>query len=281
MQIFFVGGTPKSGTTWVQRALDLHPEVTCSGEGHYHEYIIKPMFDMLVPYNNKKNFVKDIVYEGESYQPDLTQEIIRDSARSMIEYMLTQRALSSTRVVGDKTPGNVYVLRDLHIIFQDMLSIIVMRDPRDVAVSRLYHVYRSHDKEVLTRGSALRSEVVKASAKGWANAFVRSRNFSQDYSDRVLFVKYEEMSTNPVVVMQRMFNFLRVTSNAELIAHIVEASRFEAFSNRKPGVEDRASFYRKGTVGDWANELEPEAVRTITNVCAEGMQALGYAFKST
>ena len=34
-QIFFIGGTAKSGTTWVQLLLDAHPEVSCNGEGHF------------------------------------------------------------------------------------------------------------------------------------------------------------------------------------------------------------------------------------------------------
>ena len=33
--IFFVVGAPKSGTTWLRRMLDLHPEVLCHGEGRF------------------------------------------------------------------------------------------------------------------------------------------------------------------------------------------------------------------------------------------------------
>src|SRR5215813_7312173 len=34
-QIFFVGGTVRSGTTWLQLLLHAHPSVSCSGEGHF------------------------------------------------------------------------------------------------------------------------------------------------------------------------------------------------------------------------------------------------------
>ena len=32
---FFVLGVPKSGTTWVQKALDSHPQLLCRGEGKF------------------------------------------------------------------------------------------------------------------------------------------------------------------------------------------------------------------------------------------------------
>ena len=35
MDVFFVCGAAKSGTTWLQRILDAHPETRCSGEGHF------------------------------------------------------------------------------------------------------------------------------------------------------------------------------------------------------------------------------------------------------
>jgi hypothetical protein len=31
----FVGGVAKSGTTWLQILLDLHPNISCKGEGHF------------------------------------------------------------------------------------------------------------------------------------------------------------------------------------------------------------------------------------------------------
>src|SRR5450432_2618026 len=34
-QIFFIGGSVKSGTTWLQLLLNAHPEVSANGEGHF------------------------------------------------------------------------------------------------------------------------------------------------------------------------------------------------------------------------------------------------------
>ena len=37
--LFFMGGLPKSGSTWLQIMLHAHPEVSCAGEGHFMTYL--------------------------------------------------------------------------------------------------------------------------------------------------------------------------------------------------------------------------------------------------
>jgi hypothetical protein len=39
-QLFFVGGAPKSGTTWLQLMLNGHPEISCTGEGHFPDRLL-------------------------------------------------------------------------------------------------------------------------------------------------------------------------------------------------------------------------------------------------
>src|SRR5262249_31477144 len=42
-QIFFIGGTPKSASTWLQLLLNAHPSVSCSGEGHFPDRLWGPL----------------------------------------------------------------------------------------------------------------------------------------------------------------------------------------------------------------------------------------------
>src|SRR5215831_18654517 len=59
-QIFFVGGSPKSGTTWLQLLLDSHPSVSCSGEGHFTTHLWRLLkealkrHDEVIKTNNKE-----------------------------------------------------------------------------------------------------------------------------------------------------------------------------------------------------------------------------------
>ena len=48
---FFCGGPPKSGTTFIQRILDLHPEIGCSSEDNL-QFLAKNFFQLHQSYNN-------------------------------------------------------------------------------------------------------------------------------------------------------------------------------------------------------------------------------------
>ena len=36
-QMFFIGASPRTGTTWLQLLLDAHPDISCRGEGHFFD----------------------------------------------------------------------------------------------------------------------------------------------------------------------------------------------------------------------------------------------------
>lgn len=46
-QLFFVGGAPRSGTTWLQQILNAHPDVSCHGEGLFQKELAGPLEHMM------------------------------------------------------------------------------------------------------------------------------------------------------------------------------------------------------------------------------------------
>jgi len=64
-QLFFVGGSPKSGKTWLQFLLDSHPSVSCSGEGHFTTHLWRLLkealkrHDEVIKTNNKELFTSN------------------------------------------------------------------------------------------------------------------------------------------------------------------------------------------------------------------------------
>jgi hypothetical protein len=47
LQLFFVGGAPRSGTTWLQQMVDCHPHISCRGEGLFWKHLAVPLDAMM------------------------------------------------------------------------------------------------------------------------------------------------------------------------------------------------------------------------------------------
>jgi hypothetical protein len=281
-RFFFVGGAPKSGTTWMQRALDLHPEVVCSGEGHFHEFIARPVAQMARQWNEKFAVVSAAVYEGRPYYAPISRADQIEIARAIISMLMRRRRKPGARLIGDKTPANAQVVDDFAVMFPTMKFIAMMRDPRDVAASRLGHAVRRGALDSDDHTAPIRRNIVRAAALDWRRVAERVRDFAAKRPDQLIVVRYEDLLTQTGPQLARVFAFLGVETSPAQLAEIVEASRFEAFSGgRTPGVEDATSFYRKGVAGDWANTLDPTDLATLRKLCAEAMPSAGYEIDET
>ena len=64
MQIFFIVGAQKSGTTWLQRSLNSMEGVHCLGEGHFIDQLVQPFAEAVRSYNQTMQLVSERVYGG-------------------------------------------------------------------------------------------------------------------------------------------------------------------------------------------------------------------------
>jgi len=276
---FFIGGAPKSGTTWLQKCLDLHPDIVCSGEGHLHEFIVKPLTEILSAYNRKLAVVGRVVYEGEPYYGQVTRREQIEIIRGVMSLLMSRRTKPGARLIGDKTPANAKVVEDLAVLFPTMKFVSMLRDPRDVAASRIGHARRAGFAAAEDPRSDGYRDVVKAAVADWRTTVERVHQFGKDRPQQVLVVKYEDLLDSTAEKLRGVFDFLGVETTADQLARIVDGASFEALSGGRPrGVERQDSFYRKGVKGDWRNLLSDEAVEIVTQECGDLLSLTGYAF---
>jgi hypothetical protein len=272
VNIFFVCGAPKSGTTWLQRIFDAHPEVCCSGEGHFIARFSAPLSKVVNSYNNALRLESEQVYEGRPYYADIEQADFDDMVRAFLLKRMSARAEVQTRWIGDKTPNYTHYLPQLHRLFPAAKIIHIVRDPRDVAVSRMGHSQRAGLAEAFTPGTEQHRRTVEGAVKLWIEAVAMVDSFAQDHPGLVHEVRYRDLHDDPVSATERLFGFLGAPVEAVLIQRIVAATSFEALTGRKPGEENASSFLRKGVVGDWKTRLDAESARLISESCGELMR---------
>jgi LPS sulfotransferase NodH len=273
---FFICGAAKSGTTWLQRLLDAHPQVVCSGEGHFVEGLALPMMRMKDPYNEALARAANVVYEGKPYHLKLNDRDLMPHIRSLIITLMQKRLKSGARAIGDKTTSYYQFLDHLKILFPDARFLHIVRDPRDVAVSLLYQGLRNGHSDALVVGSARRRYQLHSAMQNWLDAVEKFARFSAAHPTRCLEIRYEDLSTEPHATLQAAFDFLGVTATNQDIEKVVASASFEKWTGRSRGQEDAQSFFRKGVVGDWKTALERDEIDEINAVCGSRMHDKKY-----
>lgn len=270
MQLFFVGGAPRSGTTWLQYLLDSHPEVSCRGEGLFTKYLAEPLEAMAVTRREAIAAKNDTVFRhGSGYplpEPDDTEFLLGTG----ILLALDRQGVGETcRAIGEKTPENVFFFTRLKNLFPNAKFIGIARDPRDVLASawHFFHQSRPRPDEVAAK-TAFISSALPPLDNGARTMFA----LTQQYPTDCMIVTYEHMREAPLPVATQLFRFLGVAYDDAVVAECVARSSFTALSGgRAPGVTQDGSFFRKGVSGDWQATFTPEMNAMILN-------ALGWMF---
>lgn len=311
--VFFVVGHQKSGTTWLMKMLDAHPEILCMGEGRPFgrewrqdqlkelpvSYPPASLYNAISGSENLRYWVERSVWtrSGDA------EEHLRSLTRLAIEHFLTQW-LSKTgkKLVGDKTillsPDMV---KEIAEIYPDAKVIHIIRDGRDVATSTMHHLWNQaedrggHSKLTLQqqkKREAYREnpqKLVESGGgifpKGWlkgvaANWSVKVGQCMKDgltlLGDNYLEVYYEDLLVRPEEEMRRLLRFLGADTSEENVRQCVSSSSFEKLSKGRKRGREAASFYRKGVAGDWKNVFTKENEQDFEEAAGELLLRLGY-----
>ena len=142
MQLFFIVGAQKSGTTWLQKSLNSIEGIHCLGEGHFIDKLLMPITQTRYEYNQMMQLVHQRVYDGEGFYGPIPDQEFFSLMRSWILQIMVRNADAPTESIlalGDKTPANSFHITTLKRLFPGAQFIHILRDGRDVAVSAFRH----------------------------------------------------------------------------------------------------------------------------------------------
>jgi len=312
---FYLVGHAKSGTTWLMRLLDAHPEIMCKGEGRIfgRNYLRPDVKAMDAPTFQPASLYRSLL-EAEYLNLWIERSVwtrggdgdaqLRDLTRAAIRSFLGARLATTDKlIVGDKTPFmSDSDITEIAAIDPEAKVIHIIRDGRDVAVSGMHHLwrrtldlgggrdlrpeeertrdlYRADPNAVLDSGEGIFTEQrICEMAEGWREMVSGARAQAADLlGDRYVEVHYEDLLQRAAPELRRVVLFLGADGRAELARRCVHAASFKRWTKgRSRGQEDSDSLLRKGIAGDWKRVFTPDDRRIFAEHAGDLLIELGY-----
>ena len=272
---FFVTGAPKSGTTWLGKLLDAHPEINCKGEACLH-FFTKELIRIANEYNALLERRRANVSESNAF-PDMLESDVMVLMRHFIELRLAVIADSGKpglRFVGEKDPIHGQNFPILQKLFPEAKYIHIIRDGRGVLVSAWHHNLRGNLPGLKQAGF---DAFLDDMAGRWSQMVRRARETGPSLGTGYLEIRYEDLAADPELNLKQVLNHLGADASADTVRLCTEAASFEKLSKgRSRGEEDNQSFFRKGLANDWQNHMSSAQIQRFDARSGGLLRELGY-----
>ena len=300
----FVVGYMHSGTTLLQNILKAEPTIFASqGETRFFDYLplIQRKFPNLQDEQTLRNFV---VHVAKLVQTNygtvnvpaklgnrktledfgLTQAVIdellvaaaqlRDHARIFpLVYDRLTAAAGKTRWL-EKTPDHLFHIEAILRVAPTARFVELVRDPRDILASKRSR----HTKEWTNRFADEENHFTSLSTGfdpcwdtlAWKSAIRAVDQAKAQHPESILRVRYEDLVSDPVTVVQRICAFLGITYR--------DAMLDVGWINTTTQAVQGSRGISAASTGKWKQQLTPEMVALCQLLAKRELQAMHYNF---
>jgi len=271
--MFFIFGSPRSGTTLLAQTLNAHPDIVVP---HETDFMVPMAFvcDRVRDADTGRRIVADLIVNGSDFAGSLGEFLDTDEVRGLVSASIyTPAAMAAAlydavarkcgkRLAGDKSPNDLNFVRILHktgMLAPPVKCLHIVRDVRDLAVS----LHRP----------------------GWApdsgHYFARQWDHANRYPPgalgadpaRYLMLRYEDLVADPAACIARACGFLGVGYQP---AMLTPAARSHP---RYAGMAHHARLSQPiagSSVGQFREQLGPGLREDCERQAAEALEAFGY-----
>ena len=206
-----------------------------------------------------------VKWPGPAFDPVEIFEAVKDEPRSVHrivwELLFRTGAQQGASVVMDKSLDSVHYAEELMALFDDLLFLNVLRDPR-AQIS-------SMNKAIIHDFDALLNAIT------WMRAQKAGSALAQEHAHRVLTIRYEDFVSNQETVLRGICGFFNITYDPALldISRSGEAQKISHLSalwefNRFPPLAANVDKFKKA--------LTLQEIEVIETVCGDYMDQYGY-----
>jgi hypothetical protein len=271
--MFFIFGSPRSGTTLLAQSLNAHTSVVVPNET---DFVIPLAFlcDRVRDPAVGRELVATAIVSGAAFERSIgkfltdteVRECVHDAAyavSAIIERIYARIAeKAGKRIAGDKSPNDLLFLRILmksEGISPQTPIIHIVRDFRDVCAS------------IGERGWVQDMDLYFP--RFWNNANLYLWALYRSRPEQYLLLRYEDLVVKPETQLTRVFRHLGLPFEPSVLDP----------ANRDPSLVKQAAHHHlrdaisPRKVGRYRGELSPEQIAAYERQAAEGLAIFGYA----
>ncbi|HEB86981.1 MAG TPA: sulfotransferase [Gammaproteobacteria bacterium] len=277
-QLFFCFGPPKSGTTFLQRTLNLHPEISCPSE-HQFNLIVNGLEELVQSYQNTLQVI-DRRTGGQGVAP-MQKPAFTSIFRFYVESMIKEAAKNGEPIIGANDNAIRKNLDLYDEIFNHPRMIYIFRYPADMAISAWHHNLRlareendpAHEQYMAQYGDF----------DGWVRQYARwfmrdvnaYRAFSKNHSN-IILVRYEDLVSAKRKTLREIFDFLGADKSDDILESIEHKSSLSYMRKQS----SNPAFFRSASIDMGAGELSEQLRRDVTEIAGDALKFLDYGTKS-
>ncbi|MFD2727400.1 sulfotransferase domain-containing protein [Hyunsoonleella rubra] len=292
----FIIAAPRSGTTWMSKMLNAHPDIFCVERrlfGNYADFVQDDgQVQSRLRVTLDKYVSSLILHHG--LHPGKTERLMSSLIKSLVK---EERAISKKKTIVDKiTPylgTSEHVLHQINTYFPKSKIIYLVRDGRDVFTSGVFHWFNKKQTNTeLTDFESDRRDAFKSSKPFKGNRFFQDKEIQQWANEwkeplqtierarqthEVKIISYEDMLKDPTNVVEACLSFFNVKSKPKFVNPCVEAGQFKKMSKGRNQGEAKADAHvRKGIAGDWKNYFTYEDGKLFHEIAGDSLIEYGY-----
>jgi len=289
-KVFFITGNSRSGTTMMMRIMNNHSTVHSINEPHFFEKLWSPEDEgeKITVASAKELYAKLLVGQRDGFFESVeknkhkyTKEIDEldklttgPLTRLAVYHMFMQResTLNGKIIPCEKTPQNVFYVKEILKHFPNARIINMIRDPRGVMLSQKRKWKRRKlGADFITPKEVIRLRINYHPAtisKLWNSAVSAIQPYSDD--SRVMNVRFEDLLVDPEKTAADISEFLDIAFEQSMLLVPHAGSSSEADKKQELGI-------KKSRAKGWLDKgLSPTEIAICQSICKNYMDKYHY-----
>lgn len=287
LPIFFIVGSPRSGTTLLRSIMDAHPNIMIPLELPFIVYFYEEFKNVKVWDRNAIGLFIEKLYT------EITQEYWsikkwKVSKQEMINSLLMHEGIENfaeicklvylnfnsiiikneIKIIGDKNPLYSLHIKTLLKLFPNAKFIYIIRDYRD----QIQSLQRVDFGNKLTPFSALR----------WLMLQKKIINFSSRYPENFFLIKYEDLVSSADSNCREIFKFIEIPYHPEVLNFMNQKEKIIAAYKEDQLFEHHSSLLEpinSSRIGNWKKNMPEKEIKMADMVVGKWAERFGYERK--